>query len=122
MRKPPYPGDDEALCSRLLLRNGLAGRSRSNRRERLGARKPAVAVSRRLRLRKASVRELRVARLLFDAGPVAERDLVHGIRAPVAVRVNMLAPADRQDCAAAVFGSDDPDTVVTRLRTAAERA
>src|SRR5688500_11279793 len=75
--------------------------------ERLDTRKPAVAVARRLRLREASVGELGVARLLFDAGPVVEGDLVHGVRAAVAVHVDMSAAADRQDGAGAVPGSDD---------------
>src|SRR6266508_3568973 len=79
----------------------------SNRRERLATRKPAVAIWRRLRLRKATVRELRVAGLLFDAGPVAKGDLVHGVRAPIAVSFNVLAGADRQDSAGAFSGSDD---------------
>jgi hypothetical protein len=48
----------------------------------LAARKPAVAIARRLRLRKAGVREVRVVRLLFGGGAVALRRLVHGVLAP----------------------------------------
>src|SRR5205814_5095389 len=68
--------------------------------------KQAVAVARRLGVRKAGVRDGDVVRLLFDADAVAERDLVHRITAPFAARL-MLARADRQDGAAAVAGSDD---------------
>jgi hypothetical protein len=60
-----------------------------------------------------SVREVRVARLLFDTGPVAESGLVHGVRASVAVLVDMLARADGHDGAEAVSGSHDR---VTRAR------
>src|SRR3954471_4766536 len=76
------------------------------RSERLATREPAVAIWRRLRLGKPGVRELRVACLLFDPGPVAKGDLIHGVRAPVGAS-HVLARADRQDRARGVSGSGD---------------
>src|SRR6266536_1616755 len=66
---------------------------RSDRRLRL--REQAVAITHRLALRKARVRLIRGVRLLLDAGPVAERDLVHDVRAPVAGLADVPARADR---------------------------
>ena len=71
------------------------------------ARQPVVATARRLRLRDAGVGDACVARLLVDTGAVATRDLVHRVGAAVAVLIDVLAGADRQDGAGALAGSED---------------
>jgi hypothetical protein len=69
-------------------------------------REPAVAVSGRLRVRKTRERELRVARLLFDADSVAKGDLVHAVAAPLRAHL-MLTSADCEDDGEALSGGDD---------------
>src|SRR4029077_10459547 len=61
----------------------------------LAARKPAVAISRRLRSRKTPVCNFRCRRLLFDTHAMTERDLVHRVRTPRACL--MFAGADGKD-------------------------
>src|SRR5215218_3197699 len=73
----------------------------------LPAGKPAVAVTDRLRLLEARVRDPWVVRLLLDAGPVAQCGLVDDVRAAVAVLVDVIPGADSQDDARTVAGADD---------------
>src|SRR5438034_2048771 len=69
-------------------------------------RKPALAVPGRLASGDACIRPLRVARLLLNAGPMSERDLVHGVAAPVSARL-VLTRANGEDGTRRVSGADD---------------
>src|SRR5918999_1265423 len=93
-------------CSPTPTRSG-SGRRAALRSLRLGARQPAWAVGRGYGVREARIGLARVARLLLDPGAVAERDLVHRVRAAVDVLLDVLAGAGGEHDAGAVPGPED---------------